>query len=271
MSIIGADPIINTHFSLLLIIMKIIHYTTLEIGFTHIIQTEELRFGPLSSTNDPHEYKKRARALSMDIRSLLVNKDSRKNALPNMKKAEERIKIGCFVDEPVQDWRKGKGIKKPRMWAQYGGNHTGMAFVFDKDLFVEKCKENVVDNWAVHGNNVEYDLNSELSPISTPTISFNVTEEITETLIAKKVFEKAKNHLYKKHHDWQDENEYRIIIYTETHQFEFINISSSLEAVVLGDRAGETTRDMMMNSFKNKGVEVCKLIYSTSQNGYKLV
>lgn len=254
--------------------MKIIHYTTLEIGFTHIIQTMKLRFGSISSTNDPHEYKEQAEGISMDIRTFIVNKvnkNAQGNAKSNMKKAKKRIKIGCFVDEPVQNWKKGKGIKKPRMWAQYGGNHTGMAFVFDKDLFVEKCKENIVDNWAVHGNNVEYDLDSELSPISTPMISFNVTEEITETLIAKKVFEKAKNHWYKKDQDWQDENEYRIIIYTEAPQFEFIDISSSLEAIVLGDKAGETTRDMMRDFFKNKGVEVCKLNYSTSQNGYELV
>lgn len=80
-----------------------------------------------------------------------------------------------------------------------------------------------------------------------------------------------KNHWYKKHQDWEGEDEYRIILYTETPQFEFINISSSLVAIVLGDRAGEKTRNMMSDFFKNSGVEVRQLIYSASKNGYELV
>lgn len=175
--------------------MKIIHYTTLEIGFTHIIQTMKLRFGPISSTNDPHEYKERAVGFNTDIDSYIENEDLLKDALSDIEKAKERIKIGCFVGEPDLDWKKGEGIIKPRMWAQYGGNHTGMAFVLDKNLFVEKCKERAVDSWAAHGDDVKYVPASSISCNSPSMVSFNGTEKINEALIAKKIFDNAKKPL----------------------------------------------------------------------------
>ena len=136
----------------------------------------------------------------------LAFEEALKNASPNKRKAEERIKIGCFVGEPVQDWRKGEGIKKPRMWAQYGGNHAGMAFVFDKDLLVEECKKTVAGNWAVYDHSVGYDHDSEPSS-STPTTHLTLEEASNETLIAKKVLEKAESIMYDKERNWQDEGE----------------------------------------------------------------
>lgn len=248
--------------------MKIIHYTTLEIGLTRIIQTMKLRFGPISTTNDPYEYKKRTVGFAMDTRSFIGNKNPTKQVLSYIEKAKERIKIGSFVGEPNHDWKEGRGIRKPRMWAQYGGSQAGMAFVFDKDSFVKECRKRVVDKWAVHGRKVSYAPNSRLQSNSPSMVSFNATEEINEISIAKKLFENAKKHWYKKHQDWRDEDEYRITIYTKAIQFEFINITSSLEAIVLGDKAGKTTLKMLSNYFNNQSVEICKIDYDSHFNKY---
>jgi hypothetical protein len=251
--------------------MKIIHYTTLEIGLNHIIQTMKLRFGVLSTTNDPHEYKKQVGPTGIDVRAIFSGGLGILNEAHSYRKeAFKKIKIGCFVDEPVKDWKEGESFIKPRMWAQYGGNHAGMAFVFNKNEFVNKCKGNTDKTWAVYGNEIRYDLDNNQSQNSQSKISLALNEGIDETSMAKKEFDNAKNYFYKKHKDWKDENEFRIIIYTETLQFEFIDISTSLEAIVLGDKVGQKTLDMMKVSFKNKGVDVYKLSYST-KDGYAFV
>ena len=248
--------------------MRIIHYTTLEIGLIHIVQTMKLRFGPISSTKDPHEYKKRTVGFSADIRSIRGNKNLTESVLSYIEKAKGRIKIGSFVGELNHDWKEGKGIRKPRMWAQYGGSQAGMAFVFDKNLFIEECRKRVVDKWAVHGGKVSYPKNSDLYSSSPSMVSFKDTEDINELSIAKKIFENAKKHWYKKPQDWRDEDEFRITIYTKSPQFEFINIASSLEAIVLGDKAGKAILKMLSNYFNNQGVEIYKMDYDSHYNKY---
>ena len=252
--------------------MKIIHYTTLGIGLNHIIETMKLRFGVLSTTNDPHEYKKRVGPTGIDVRAVFnggINMLSKAHSY--RKEAHKKIKIGCFVDEPHKDWKEGEGYIKPRMWAQYGGNHAGMIFVFNKEKFINECKKNIDNSWAVYGNILEYDLDYKQPICNQSEISLALNEEINETSMAKKEFDNAKKNYYKKHKDWKDENEYRIIIYTDGILYEYIDISSSLEAIVLGDKVGVKTKDMISDFFKNNGVEVRRLNYSTSQNGYELV
>ncbi len=121
--------------------MTIVHYTTLETGLNHIVEKMKLRFGPISSTNDPKEYKDMADVFILKNMRDKANKSLQVNGINNTKKAKEKIKISSFVDENDLDWKKGKGIRKPRMWAQYSGNHSGMALAFNKMSLLEECKK----------------------------------------------------------------------------------------------------------------------------------
>ena len=114
------------------------HYTKLETAKEKILAEGKLRFSRLWETNDPKE--KRDWEFGMGSNE---NADLGKYNLSSLSgQLSEGIKknthILCFcqdADGLTGDHLKDiflRGFARPRMWAQYGGNHQGVCLVFEK-------------------------------------------------------------------------------------------------------------------------------------------
>lgn len=245
--------------------MKLIHYTSLDTGLNHILYNMKLRFGPLSLTNDPYEYKKRGEGLIAS--NEMSEEDTARMMSVIINFNNGGVKVGCFVAESQNNWKEGKGIRKSRMWAQYGNNHSGIAFVFDQKSLLEECKTHVINRWAIFNDKVEY---PPYNRNKTNPCWANLTENSINSssdMIEEHLFQNAKSYWYKKDKDWEDEQEYRIMMFTKNPQFEYINIAPSLEAVILGDKAEET---MMSKYFNGKRFEIYRLDYNSRSSYFEL-
>ncbi|MEF3306259.1 DUF2971 domain-containing protein [Paenibacillus sp. GYB003] len=112
------------------------HYTTNETALEHILTSNELRFSPLIKTNDPKETKDWQ--FSYRIDSIDRNKELPDIAHLFKEELQRRCKVVCFTRDDPRKFVSGqsrilhRGYCRPRMWAQYANNHTGVCLVFDK-------------------------------------------------------------------------------------------------------------------------------------------
>jgi hypothetical protein len=114
---------------------------------------------------------------------------------------QREFKVLCFS----KSYKSGKvlisGYKMPRMWAQYGQNHTGVCIEFDKKELVEKIKTSF--NPVFYGN-VAYKSNFKLIDIE--------TDKLDDKEYLKNFMVKNRTQIFfTKHTDWLTEREFRFL------------------------------------------------------------
>ena len=126
------------------------HYTSDSIALEHIFPSNQIRFSPFNTTNDPKETKIWG-----------FNLFSPANQLPPSNKAIEIIqetnrllkntsKILCLTRDhhnpnDIPFLLAGRGFSHPRMWAQYAANHRGVCLQFEKSKLHKKIIEQLAN------------------------------------------------------------------------------------------------------------------------------
>ena len=202
----------------------IFHYTKKETAMEYILNDKKLKFGLFHSTNDPHEYKKRLTPAFGwgDINESLY--------LESMNLIDNTIQNTAFLSFCT----KRNGYKKPRMWSQYGQNHSGICLVFSKESLMKTIKNELSQDYLVYHENVNYkEIDSESLSIEDNNLTKN-------EIILNHIKQNYKNIFFQKHLDYKDENEFRIILVQENENNLYkdilIDISNSLKFIILGDR-----------------------------------
>lgn len=126
----------------------IFHYTKKETAMEYILNDKKLKFGLFHSTNDPHEYKKRSTPAFGwgDINQSLF--------LESMSLIDNTIQNTAFLSFCGNS--NHKGYKKPRMWSQYGQNHSGICLVFSKKSLMKTIQNELSKNYIIYGENINY-------------------------------------------------------------------------------------------------------------------
>lgn len=204
----------------------IFHYTKKETAMEYILNDKKLKFGLFHSTNDPHEYKKRLTPAFGwgDINKSLY--------LESMNLIDNTIQNTAFLSFCGNS--NNKGFKKPRMWSQYGQNHSGICLVFSKESLIKTIKNELSQNYLVYHEDVNYkEIDSESLNIDNDNLSVN-------KVVLNNIEKNYQNFLFQKHLDYKDENEFRIILVQKNEMNRYkdilIDISDSLKFIILGDR-----------------------------------
>jgi len=219
------------------------HYTHSETALEFILPSMAIRFNPFKHVNDPRESK----VWDFKFKESGFEKLMESMILP--KKASDYAKnttlmFCCSRDD--QDLKAGdrdywlrRGFCLSRMWAQYGGNHTGVCLVFDKKLFQETVINQIGSNRVYHG----YVIYSNLPPTikATKDLSFpfilshsEIEEFGLEAVVDKHLHRFHREIFFHKHLNWRDEFEYRWVIRNSSGDPIEINVGDSLKAVILG-------------------------------------
>ena len=125
---------------------------------------------------------------------------------------------------------------RPRMWAQYGDNSKGFCIVFNK----EKLHKAIINLSAKINANIiagEIEYNSWIHLFnSNITIEHGTNLDPTKIDIYKKMNENGilKNVYFRKGIDWDKENEYRWLLFSESKEPIYVSIEGVVEYVVLG-------------------------------------
>ena len=257
------------------------HYTSAETAMK-ILHSNTLLFGKLSNANDTTESKIR---ISYDMPNGSSNKTYLKKcqAITNyLKENKDGFQLLCFsMDTFVKEVMRtkylnkisekeayydvyGRGFALPRMWAQYAHNHNGVCFVINKNGLIEKVKSerafyevgpvqyaDIISTYHIKEKQV-YSLYNKISVGSNGNLPY-LTEMKNNDFLKYNFFEKSA--------DWSNEQEFRIIIYTDSctaDRQQVSNFSDVIEGIVIGERMDNMHKDILSilfkKLFKNKSI-----------------
>lgn len=224
------------------------HFTTKETALEHILPKKQIRLSSFQKTNDPKESKDWHFSLSHDIEAPqteeltnYLREIMQKGAI----QIKEKCKVLCvsrdiYINEEQHDLNYSRGYAKPRMWAQYGGNYTGVCLVFektdlDKEIF-NISKKNSMEYFSgnVNYSHTNFPLDALHLNISTFTDGKAINRQALFETIEKKVATHSDFYFFHKHEDWSTECEARWILRGVDADPQLIDITSSLKAVILG-------------------------------------
>jgi hypothetical protein len=244
------------------------HYTSASTALEYILPNGQIRLSPLSKTNDPRESKKWE--FSYNIQGVLDKE------IPNIsdelkEQIQERSKVVCFskddrklVNNPIKVLYRG--YSRPRMWAQYGSNHTGVCFVFGKNELAETIKNRLGDLGDIYEGSVRY--REILESLNTFSLDCKTIWELGREKYLQYYLKKYyKKLFFEKHQDWRSEFEYRWVLLSKvnTSSYKYIPIHLALKGIVLGADFPEENNSSVLSLNKQYNVPIIKLNW---HNGY---
>lgn len=224
------------------------HYTQCKTAVDLILKNRHIRLGPLTATNDPRETKTWRFAVGTSGHYEISPSSKELDALSKRNPDFDRIlKHGCKIFCVSQDAENAfkqdisnRSYGKPRMWAQYAGNHTGVCLLFDK-LILHKTLESTFGQQNIWCDPVQY---GDFHDVGVPgwmehMDAFQLSADDIGTYGLETVLRKHREKHYRvfffrKNKDLEQESEYRWIIRGNTNDPEFIPIEDVLRAILLG-------------------------------------
>lgn len=235
------------------------HYTRLDIGIDCIIARGEFQASPLSKTNDPYEFKQRAMGVSFGIveQPRLPRLDVSGRWL-QLLDSQTKLLSFCMDSsgEPAEETAFAPGFAKPRMWAQYAANHSGVCIGFNTEkllsgfdasgittVHVDQIRPEIAIAlpFAIYGH-VGYGL-----PPRTGALALSNRELENgdlERLLLRKLLSRAREVLFTKAKDWSTENEYRVVVVSRNDGCEMFPVRDAIESVTLGARTLTEEEDL---------------------------
>jgi len=201
------------------------HYTTIAKAIKYILPTKQLRLGKLNKTNDPRENK------GLVFSHILEKNDTSKthyDVFTQNDEVNKKLLSGCKFFSFSTDSDLFKGYQLSSMWAHYGGNHKGVCLEFDYEKFLEENKHLNEDNFRCITYKKPTNYNTE-------NISIKSNEILNDKIEFDKFREKYKKELFfTKTIEWINEQEKRLLHFSDSPDYEFCKIEKSLTTVFLG-------------------------------------
>lgn len=215
----------------------VFHYTTVNTAIAHILFEKRLRMSPICRLDDPRE--------RLDLSFLSIGKQEiDQRVFTIQKKINEVIKRKCKVCCFSQDNMKvlkmdprdtfERGYSRSRMWSQYAERHAGICLVFSKREFsqaIDSQEKGILQVWKgpVQYRNRSY----EFTNAKTIDIS-NLEQQDDLNVAMTHVGHHYNAFFFEKAEDYQDEREYRWVVMENNDDYSYVNIESSLRAIILG-------------------------------------
>lgn len=207
----------------------IFHYTKKETAMEYILNDKKLKFGFFHSTNDPYEYRRKS------IKAFYSGNIDESLWLNSINLIDNTILNTAFLSFCT----KRNGYKKPRMWSQYGQNHSGVCLVFSKKSLIETIKNELSQNYLIYNEDVKY--KSKIYNDNLNIHNNNLT--LNEIII---------NHI---------KQDYKNIFFQNI----FIDISNSIKFIILGDNFPKEYLPTINNLSSKLNIEYKSLCWEHNQ------
>ena len=243
------------------------HYTKAETALAYILRSKRLKFGSLGDTNDPLENRP---LTHLGTRNVPADKSGIPLAiefkLPELRQERQKAKLACFCVTPnsnvpwkircYYDW----GCYRSRMWSQYADNHKGVCLVFSKNELLLAVRE-----WG-HGrmiepfeDKIEYD--NKLKALA-DAINVSQAENPSDRIKARQ-----KGYYFCKRKDYEDESEYRMVVYHEAFETEgsvLIPYKNSLKGILLGTNLPREQNDLFIEEALGSDLALAQLEWDSN-------
>ena len=216
----------------------IAHYTGLETVAHYILPREALRIsmGSFLYFDDPKETK----AWHFNVNGEVSNQLFHERHISD--EIKKHFGVICFSNgsERVENgFDFNRGDYKPRMWAQYGDNSKGVCLIFDRERIITLAHSQFENIGNVFSDDVRYfdvegmpDFRDDEVMLSQENILHESYNDIASMILEP---EHRVPYFFLKHSDWEEEREFRIVVYMNNRPEDlYLCFSSALIGITFG-------------------------------------
>jgi hypothetical protein len=132
------------------------------------------------------------------------------------------------------DYMFHRGFSKPRMWAQYGRDHTGVCLIMDREKLMQDIEAELSSRGETYISHMNY-VNYPQEQVYAFNLDYGeVLKSSLSAVLDSKIHRHHKNYFFTKAEDWANENEWRCLLRGESDDFEYLSIEKSICGIVLG-------------------------------------
>lgn len=242
------------------------HYTSAETAADFILNAGTLRLGEFSKTNDPRENKDWVFAVVAE-----------KGVLPPGKSIDlsERLggllrsgaRLACFCVDPPSATRPlslsdGRGWGHARMWAQYGGHHSGVVLAFDQEKLLANAAASLGGRGSLLFGDVLYVDHNHAGDMWPFVVEYERYKSVGESQFAREHLENHGDWLFfTKHLDWSQESETRLVLFSEQQSDAFVPVDGALLEVCLGEEVDPPIAVKLASLGRAKGASVSRVLW----------
>jgi|LNAP01.1.fsa_nt_gb hypothetical protein len=244
------------------------HYTKVETARDCILRSKSLKIGSFRNTNDPKETKDWIFNYALgDLNPAFEETNIVGVAISSEIKSKSKTlsfsKDKNFSDINPLNQIFSRGFAKSRMWAQYGGNHSGVCLIFNKRILDKIIAEqfgnshNDIYQGSVHYTNrpIADDIYKSAYTINYPYYKKLGLSEYTR----RHLFTHYPRLFFEKSTDWQGEEEYRWVIVSDVEDDLYLQFENALVGVVFGESTNEQDISQIVHLVKDNGVKFEKM------------
>ena len=211
------------------------HYTTVERAAA-IALLGGFMLSPLDRLNDPRESKSRqvVTLTSSDLDGdppRVVTREERMSAEKALAARRSRVRVSCFTrDSDLGDPGSAKrsdarGFARPAMWAHYAAQHRGVCLAFDRATLIRHATKNFGDRVRLVEVNYMPGFDDALADAEMVNFDrLDLDNHFLHTILPS---------LATKNTDWENEREWRIIIFDDDDTC-VLPVENSVVGLVLG-------------------------------------
>ena len=242
------------------------HYSKVTTAVDYILKDRSLMLGRYNTTNDPKETKSWQFNLGTNEDRELGKYNMAEESAWLSHELKYRARLACFCMDSsplsgnhLDDIFK-RGFCKPRMWAQYAEKHTGVCLVFDRRKLSKSIDEQFASKHLVMSGPIKY-VDRSIAPNLYLDQPYIINVDVLES-VGRNAYPQLhlKTHyqtlFFEKMTDWQNENEWRWVVFTNSDEEIFVNYGSALVGLVFGEDTSDKAVQDMMNL-----TESCSLRY----------
>ncbi len=204
---------------------RLYYYCNLSTAIEHILPNRQLLINRVGNTNDPRENKSFVFARAhMDDDDLLKHSND-----DISEEIRTDCRMLCFSTDNIHFF----GYEYSRMWALYGGNHTGLCIEINKEKFITENQTKIVTHLFKQIGYDEFDIKKQLDH---KIIDY---DRIREMGMEEYLRDELRHHhidyfFFTKNKEWESEHEYRLIYFSNSTENEYATINNCIENVFLG-------------------------------------
>lgn len=240
------------------------HYTNIHTAIEYILWEKRLRLPPRRNSRDPIENIKAwfteghvgyddNNISTAEIHELAKEKINRAKQLSFCMNDNTEYMQYKFPQHSPEFF----GFLKNRMWDRYADGYKGVCLAFS----LEELKKSA--NCSFVTNKVEYRKYNELKE-NYHRIDKNEIKKIGIANYWKTFSERIDQLLLRKHVDYEGENEYRFLSFSES-EYDYINIESSLRFIIISENYTNDYMKHVLEECASKwGVEILFINWNTN-------
>lgn len=261
----------------------IYHYTKARTALDHILKNRTLLLSNYSNTNDPKESKSWVFDLGSNENRDIGKYDRIETSNWLSTELKSRAKLACFsmdraplTGNHLKDVHN-RGFCKPRMWTQYTVDpkdtegRLGVCLVFDRQKFIAQVKSQFGLNSTVIAGPVQYRDRHLVRGLDDHEymINVDVLESLGKTAYVNMHMRRHYGPLFfEKMLDWRDEAEWRVVVFSNSEQLQYLRLEDSLVGIMFGENTGEAMTQLIMELTQSWNIEYMGLSWKNSTPWY---